>query len=208
VDEEVTPPEPGPDTAPEEIAAGDGEPGEWVGAVLRELAELRTEVGREHDRAAARELTIDRLHDDNQRLRAGERALLLRPLLTDLQRLRHEMVRTAAGLPEQFSGAQAAGLLRSYAEDLELTLERGGVAVVCPEAGVAFDPSRHRAAGTVPAIEPEQDATVAEVLLDGYHDVQTGRTVTPAAVRVHRWVPADPAPAATPAVPDEAHQPS
>jgi molecular chaperone GrpE len=169
------------------VPEGTRELTELAEVIGRELAELRTQVAREHDRAAAREQIIDRLHDDNQRLRAGERQLLLRPLLTDLQRLRHEMLRTGGGLPEKFSGGQAAELLRSYAYNLELTLERGGIAVVTPAAGVAFDPALHRAAGTVAAGDPTQDATVAEVVLDGYHDVQSGRTVTPAAVRVSRW---------------------
>jgi len=160
-------------------------------AILEELAGLRAQIGREHDRAAAREQIIDRLHEENQSLRAGERALLLRPLLTDLQRLRHELLRQADRLPEQFSGAQVAELLRSYAYNLELTLERGGIAVVVPEPGSGFDPSRHRAAGAVPVDDPERNATIAEVSLDGYLDVESGRVVTAAEVRVNRWIPAE-----------------
>jgi molecular chaperone GrpE len=168
--------------------------------LLAELAGLRAQVGREHDRAAAREQIIDRLHAENQSLRAGERTLLLRPLLTDLQRLRHELMRQADRLPVEFSGPQAAGLLRSYAYNLELTLERGGIAVVVPDPGAPFDPSQHRAAGTVPVEVPELNATVAEVSLDGYFDVESGRVVTAAEVRVNRWVPTEvtPEPANTP----------
>lgn len=162
---------------------------EWTERIGDELAALRAEVARDHERAAARERIIDRLHEDNQKLRAGERQLLLRPLLTDLQRLRHEMLRTAAGLPESFSGEQAAELLRSYAYNLELTLERGGIAVVAPVPGAAFDPSAQRAASAVDAADPSDDGTVAEVVLDGYHDTLTDRTVVPATVRVHRWTP-------------------
>ncbi|MEH0844164.1 nucleotide exchange factor GrpE [Micromonospora sp. CPCC 205711] len=170
--------------------------GELTGLAERlggELAGLRAEIARTHDRAAAREQVIDRLHEENQRLRAGERLLLLRPLLTDLQRLRHDLLRTAAGLPPAFDAAAAADMLRSYAANLELTLERGGITVVAPAVGAAFEPSTHRATATVPASDPGQDGTVAAVVLDGYHDVEAGRTVVPAAVRVHRWVP-DPEP--------------
>lgn len=168
----------------------DDEPAEasFEEVLLAELAGLRTQVGREHERAAAREQIIDRLHAENQSLRAGERTLLLRPLLTDLQRLRHELMRQAGRLPEEFGGAQAADLLRSYAYNLELTLERGGIAVVVPEPGAVFDPSWHRAAGTVPVDEPALNGTVAEVTLDGYLDVESGRVVAAAEVRVHRWV--------------------
>jgi molecular chaperone GrpE (heat shock protein) len=192
---EPCPPEPAADGPSDGPAPPDplAELGRELAELGRELAGLRAEIGRAHDRAAAREQIIDRLHEENQRLRAGERRLLLRPLLTDLQRLRHDILRTADGLPATFDAEAARGLLRSYAASLELSLERGGVNVMVPALGAAFDPSTQRATGTVPATDPEQEATVAEVVLDGYHDVETGRTVVPAAVRIHRWVP-DPRP--------------
>ncbi|MEU7588439.1 nucleotide exchange factor GrpE [Micromonospora sp. NPDC049230] len=155
--------------------------------VTGELAGLRAELARTQDRAAAREQVIDRLHEENQRLRAGERRLLLRPLLTDLQRLRHDLLRTAAGLPPTFDATAAAEMLRSYAANLELTLERGGISVLAPAVGAIFDPSTQRATATEPASDPTQHGTVATVVLDGYHDVEAGRTTVPAAVRVHRW---------------------
>jgi molecular chaperone GrpE len=180
--------EPGvPEQEPIEQAEPAGPPGLLLAEVLAELAELRAQVAREHDRAAAREQIIDRLHGDNQKLRSGERRLLLQPLLVDLRRLRHELLRSAAGLPEQFSGAQAAGLLRSYAYHLELTLERGGIAVLAPTPGQVLDPSAHRAVGAVPSEDEQLGGTVAEVILDGYLDVESGRVVAPAEVRVHRW---------------------
>lgn len=175
----------------------------WLAEVRAEIAGLREQVGREQDRAAAREQIIDRLHADNQSLRSGERRLLLLPLLADLRRLRHELLRSAAGLPAEFSGAQAADLLRSYAYHLELTLERGGVAVLVPAPGQALDPSAHRAVGIVPAGVPEQAGTVAEVLLDGYLDAESGRVITPAEIRVHRWTEPAEAPE-----PETAHLPS
>jgi molecular chaperone GrpE len=184
--------EPGLDEEPESPAgAADTlvEAAPSLATVAAELAGLRAEVARDHERAAAREHVIDRLHDENMRLRAGERQLLLRPVLTDLQRLRHELLRVGDQLPERYSGRQAAELLRSYAQNLELTLERGGVEVVSPRPGDAFDPAIHRVTGTVEAAEPGQDATVAEVVLDGYRDIQAGRVVLAAAVRVHRWTP-------------------
>ncbi|MDR6316177.1 nucleotide exchange factor GrpE [Actinoplanes couchii] len=159
--------------------------------LLAELAALRAQIGRDHDRAAAREQIIDRLHEDNQALRSGERRLLLQPLLTDLRRLRHELLRTAAGLPGEFSGQRAAELLRSYADDLELTLERGGVTVVSPAPGDPLDPSEHRASGAVPTGDPGLHGTVARVLLDGYRDHESGRVVTPAEVLVHHLAAAE-----------------
>jgi molecular chaperone GrpE len=182
----ASPQEPAADPTP---TGGTDRLDELAERLAGELAALRAEVAREHQRAAAREQVIDRLHEENQRLRAGERLLLLRPLLTDLQRLRHDLLRTAAGLPAGFDAGAAADMLRSYATSVELTLERAGVTVTAPEPGTAFDPSTQRATGMVPATDPGQDGTVAEVVLDGYHDVEAGRTVVPAAVRVHRWIP-------------------
>lgn len=191
-------------TAEDAVPATDALPPELV-ALVAEVAGLRTEIARGHERAAAREHVIDVLHRENERLRGGELLLLLRPILTDLQRLRHEMLRAVEQVPEQMSGRQATDLLRSYAHNLELTLERGGVEVVAPRPGDPVDPVAHRVTGIVDATGPDQDATVAEVVRDGYRDTQSGRVVLAAAVRVHRWVPpADAVPAET----DEPGQPA
>jgi molecular chaperone GrpE len=157
-----------------------------------ELAAIRQELAGAHERAAARERIIDRLHEDNQRLRAGEGQLLLRPLLTDLQRLRTDLLRQAAALPAELPAARTAELFESFAHSVELSLERGGVRVLRPLVGEPFDGARHRATGTVPAQSAEQDATVADVLGDGYLDEVTGRALVPAPVRVRRWTPVAP----------------
>ncbi|MGY0236042.1 nucleotide exchange factor GrpE [Longispora urticae] len=147
------------------------------------------------DVAAARERTIDRLHEENQRLRVGERQLLLRPLVTDLHRLRDDLLRQAGALPGEITREQTAALLASYVVSVEQTLERCGVRVLTVAPGDPYDPYRHRAVGTVPAAGPEGDGLVAEVLGDGYHDAVSDRVVAPAAVRVARWTPpAEPEP--------------
>jgi len=155
------------------------------------LDEIRDEIRLHHDRAAAREQIIERLHDENQRLRAGEGQLLLRPMLVDLQRLRNDLLRQSRALPERFSPEQMAGLLLSFANTVELTLERGGVRVLRPATGTSVDPARHRVAGVVAAGSPEDHGTVAELISEGYVDTVTERTLTPAIVLVSRW--ADPA---------------
>jgi molecular chaperone GrpE len=156
------------------------------------LNAVRQELRSADARAVARERVIDRLHEENERLRAGERHLLLRPVQTDLQRLRNDLLREARGLPEPYGRAQAAGLLESYAESVALVLERCGVAVLRPELGAAFDPVRHRATATVAAPTHALDATVAEVVADGYLDMVTDRVVVPASVQVTRWQPPEP----------------
>ncbi|MBB5872970.1 molecular chaperone GrpE [Allocatelliglobosispora scoriae] len=167
-----------------------GPPGPDVAELL---VEIRTQLARDNDRAAARERVIDRLHDENQLLRGGEHRQLLRPVLTDLQHLRNDLIRQAASLPLELTAADAANLLASFADSVELILERAGVQILPVEAGDRFDPSRHRAAGIVPATTAEEDGTVAEKLADGYFDLTVQRPAAPAVVRVRRWTP----PAAT-----------
>jgi molecular chaperone GrpE len=166
--------------------AGDGAGGlaARLAALADELRELRLAIRGADERAAARERIIDRLHEDNQRLRAGDRQLVLRPVLTDLRRLRNDLLRQAEAAP---SGVDVAALLRSYAHEVELALERGGVEVVRPAPGDRFDAARHRPQDVLPAAGPEADGTVAEVLADGYRETVTDLVLAPATVRVRRW---------------------
>lgn len=161
------------------------------------LQSVRAELAAARETAAARERTIDRLHEENQRLRAGERQLVLRPLLVDLQRLHADLIRQAAGLPADLSAAQAAELLGSFAQSVELALERGGVRVFRPDVGEPFDSARQRAVGVLPAPSPGADGRIVEVLGSGYLDTATDRALAPAVVRVHRWTEPD-APATVP----------
>ncbi|HZN73968.1 MAG TPA: nucleotide exchange factor GrpE [Micromonosporaceae bacterium] len=160
-----------------------------VNEVRAALAEVRDELRAANASAAARERLVERLHEENQRLRAGERQLVLRPVLVDLQRLRNELLREAAG-----SGTEAAAeLLVSFARSVEQALERGGIQVVRPAIGGAFDPAQHRVVDVLQAGEGE-DGTVAEVVSDGYQDVVAGRMLAPAGVVVCRRTAQPPAP--------------
>lgn len=171
-------------------AAGDG-------AVAVAIAELRvaveamgTQVAKDHARAAAREQAIDRLHQEVERLRAGETRLLLLPAVTDLRRIHHDLRIQARSVPESISRSQLARLLSSFAESVELALERCGVCVVRPEDGAGYDTARHQAVGFTPTRDADLHGTVAQVVSEGYADVETGRAAVPAQVHVYRAVPA------------------
>lgn len=155
-------------------------------ALTAAVEDVRRELKNEGDRAAARERIIDRLHEDNQRLRAGDRQLVLRPILSDVQRLRNDLLRQAASVPADISADAVAALLRSYAQEAELTLERGGVAVLHPAPGDAFDPGRMRPQSVQAAPGPEQDGTVAELIADGYFETVTQKVLSPATVKVYK----------------------
>jgi molecular chaperone GrpE len=171
--------------------------------LARSVADLAEQASAYHRRADARERVIDKLHAEVERLRVGEQGLLLRPVTIDLQRLRDDLLRQAGGLPEVVTRDQVSGLLESFALPVEHVLERCGVQVVRPTVGDAFSPREHRAVDIEPAESADQDATVAQVISDGYHDTSLDRTTTPARVRVWRWTPEQPDNADVEAVQEE-----
>ncbi|MGH3768268.1 MAG: nucleotide exchange factor GrpE [Pseudonocardiaceae bacterium] len=154
-------------------------------AVLRDVTQR---LAGESDRALARERVIDRQHEEIERLRSIERAGQLRPMVTDLGRLRNGLLRQAGTVPTQMTGSQVANLLESFAATVEETLERCGIAVLPCEVGVAFAPNNHQVVGVAEINDPEHDATVAEVIQDGYAEIDGGRVVVPARIRLHRYM--------------------
>lgn len=182
-------------------AAADAAPGSTetaLAALAERLASVEAALTSQDARAAARERVIDRLHDENQRLKSGERQLLLLPLLTDLRRLHADLLRQANSLPAEMPTKKVSDLLQSFAWSVEATLDRCGVQVSRPKLGAPFDPRQHRAVETIDAAEPGLDATVAAVREDGYFDLTAERTLQAAAVTVYRWqAPHDETPPAT-----------
>ena len=162
-----------------------------VAALARSVGELADQVRAHHARAQARERVIDQLHAEVERLRAGEQSLLLRPIVTDLQRLRTDLLHQATTLLPEIDQKQAATLLESFALSVELTLERCGSLPIRPSVGAQFSAREHRAVKLVAASCPEEDGTVALVVADGYLDTGTDRVAVPARVHVRRWTPPD-----------------
>lgn len=164
--------------------AGDSE-GDPVSLVSAAVQDLADSAQRYHDRAEQRESVIDYLRSELELLRRGERRGLLRPLLTDLCRLRNDLLRQADGLPADYDAEKAAGLLLSYAESVELTLEGNGVVTFAPDEGDAFDPRRHRKVRSKETTDPELGGRVAGVQRVGYLDVESHSPVTLAEVTVY-----------------------
>lgn len=157
------------------------------------VAGLSAEAAREHDRARAREVVIDRLHDEVERLRAGEARALLRPAVTDMRRLRDDLLAQARGVPETMSRGDVAALLESYADSVALILERCGVVAVRPAARAPFDPREQQACGVTETDVRDLDGTVASILSDGYAEADSRRPVAPARVIVYRHADGKPA---------------
>lgn len=176
--------EPGPGHGPA-VAPADGNTAD---SPLAELSAAVRQVGdlsqRYHARAEQRESVIDFLRSELETLRRGERRGLLRPLLAEMCRLREDLIGQAATLPADFDAAKAAGLLRSYAETLELTLESNGVITYAPDDGDQFDPRLHRRVGGEASTDPALAGRIARVRRDGYLDIEANSSIMPAEVTV------------------------
>lgn len=169
-----------------------------VAVLAGSVGELVEQVRAHHARAHARERVIDRLHAEVERLRTGEQGLLLRPVVTDLQRLRTDLLHQAATLSPRVDQKQAAALLESFALSVELALERCGSVPIRPSVGAEFSAREHRAVKLVEAASSEEDGTIAAVVADGYLDTSIDRVTVPARVHVRCWRPLEQSPPAPP----------
>ncbi|TDB83836.1 nucleotide exchange factor GrpE [Actinomadura sp. KC216] len=168
-------------------AAG-GADGDALRADIRDaLTGLAARLDREHERAAHREAVIDRLHEENQRLRRGELQAMLEPVRAALYRL-HDQARresgrlAAADLAEPPDPRGTALLLEAVADDVADALARLGVERFTVEPGAPYDASRHRPVAVTPVDDPIRDGTVTGVESDGFE--QSGKVLRKAAVRV------------------------
>jgi molecular chaperone GrpE (heat shock protein) len=116
-----------------------------------------------------RENFIDKLHQENQRLRAGEIREAVEPVLRDLIRLHDDLEKSARawaakGVCE--SGAAAEfGIFADVAAD---TLARYGVEKFTVEPGSPFQIQEHRALAALPTTSREQDRRIHQVVHAGF----------------------------------------
>lgn len=148
------------------------------------LEKLVVDSRKQHARAEHRESIIDRMHAELEQLRRGERRSIMRPILTEVCRLRDDLIRQADSLPADFDAARASSLLASYAESAEVALADNGVIAYQPEPDDTFEPRNHRAVGKVPSADPALAGRIAGVRKSGYRDVETNLTILPAEVIV------------------------
>jgi molecular chaperone GrpE (heat shock protein) len=157
-------------------------------ALLTALERLDGRIA-ERDRLAERDRDlVDRLHAENQRLRAGEAFQMIAPVARDLVRLRDQARQLDAASPEPGKGDAAL-----IEPQLVQILARMGVEAYEPEPGEAFDAARHQGVGRRPTPDAALDGTVAAVRREGFAGPDT-RPLRPAEVEVWRH---DPAPAPT-----------
>jgi molecular chaperone GrpE len=145
-----------------------------------------------HQRAAHREEVIDRLHEENQRLRDGLGRLILGPVTADLIRLYGQLAQEARRLD---AAGQDGRMVRSFSDDVEQILDRCGIEAFSAKPGDQFERGRHQAVGVVACEDEAQHNTVAEVVAVGFRECETGRITRPVQARFHQLAPAAPPPA-------------
>ncbi len=180
-----------PPAEPNLLLPEDPELASHLARIDADLVEIAQRMATESDRAAARERVIDRQYEDIERLRGVERAGLMRPVVTDLCRLRNALLLQASTRPEMMSGAQVTDLLTSFADMVEQALERCGVAVLAREPGCPFVAGRHqshalRSGDRSGSRRPHRRDPARRLRRDRRRDGSS----SPARVAVHRTAPA------------------
>ncbi|GAB3680124.1 hypothetical protein GCM10027589_50280 [Actinocorallia lasiicapitis] len=161
-------------------------------ALATRLTAVEQQLGDFHRRSAHRETVIDRLHEENQVFRSGQRRAVLDPVVVDLFRLYDGLRKEASRL----AGEPHGRVLESFADETELILERCGIEAFEPKPGDPFEAARHNPSSTVPTDDPARHNTVEAVLSAGFVDREAGRVRRPARARFYQFVPADPESAA------------
>jgi molecular chaperone GrpE len=157
-----------------------------LGELAGQLGKVEQQLAEFHRRSAHRESIIDRLHEENQRLRSGVGRIILDPVITDLIRLHDQLSREVRRLE---ADDQDGRLLRSFAEDVAQILDRHGIELFSAEPGEPFERGRHRALTIVACDDSSRHNTVAEVAAVGFLERETGRVRRPAQVRVFQYTP-------------------
>jgi molecular chaperone GrpE (heat shock protein) len=166
-------PEYGSADAPKQGSEPDGDLViEALAAVSGQLSELVRLRARDVDLA-------DRLYAENTRLRNGEFATAVAPLLSSLLRLYDQMTSLAEG-----DSASVAGMLRIQL--LQILDTAAGLSPFEPRLGDRFDASRHAGVGRVGTVDPAAEGTVARNIKPGFERVD-GSVVRVAQVEVYRF---------------------
>jgi molecular chaperone GrpE len=150
---------------------------------LNDLVAQRAEY---HRRSAHREAVIDRLHEENQKLHDEVRASVFDPITADLMRLYDSFRRDAGRLTESGADPGLVKLMESYADDVELILDRCGLEPFSAAPGEPFRRGEHVVAATVEASDPAQRDRIAAVIAVGFRDRATGQIKRPLRARFYR----------------------
>lgn len=165
---------------------------EWPGsAELRDVAErlrlIEQQASEFHRRSAHRESVIDRLHAENRELEGAVSRSVLEPVAADLLRLYDALCQEAARLSDAAPDPAGPSLLRRFAEDVELILDRCGFEPVTAAVGDRLMVGEHAVSSVADTTDQAVDGTVAQVIATGLRDRATGKVRRPLKAQVYRF---------------------
>ena len=145
------------------------------------ITSLEERLGESQRLLARQSDLVDKLHAENQRLRAGELRAATLPLVRDLLRLHDDIGRLTADRED----TQDLYVVKISLLD---ALGRNGITTFQPAPGEQFDPKQHSVAGILQTEDASLDRTVAEVIRVGVQ-WEDGQAIRVADVRVYKHTP-------------------
>jgi molecular chaperone GrpE (heat shock protein) len=162
---------------------------EALTAQASDLAAIRTQIERFHDRSRAQEDIIGRMQARIEELQADQVRALLGPVATQLATLHGEIVEIASRNTAAPSWDRVAKELGMLALHVESGLELLGMVTVGAAPGTGFDRRWHTATGRTPTADRGLDKTVAAVLRQGFGIEGAQKATVPARVIVYQYDP-------------------
>lgn len=154
--------------------------------IISRLELIEQRASEYHRRSAHRESVIDQLHAENQELRDNARRSVFEPVAADLVRLYDSLGKEADRLSETGPDPAIAKLMMSFAEDVELVLDRCGFEPVTAAAGDPFIVGEHAVVAVDNTDDESLNNAVARVVATGLRDKATRQVRRPLKVRVYR----------------------
>jgi molecular chaperone GrpE (heat shock protein) len=147
--------------------------------LLEALSRIYKQLGESQRLLDRQQVLADRLHAENQTLRAGELRSAQLALVRDVLRLYDDVGRMR-------DSAEEEGDLRIVRETLADALVRNGVVPFEPDRGDDFDSHTHSVVGVEATVDEGLDRTVAEVVKQGFR-WESGEVIRVAEVRAYRF---------------------
>jgi len=150
------------------------------------LANFTAQLKESNRLSKERESVIDRLHEENQRLKHGEIQQALLPVFRDLIRLYDDLSATISRYTINATGDEKIVRdLNCFKETIGDILYRYGVEPVEVEAGSDFNPKEHKAVGVAQTNIASEDRKIWKIIRDGFK-TET-RIIRNAEVEVYRF---------------------
>lgn len=154
--------------------------------LVRAIADVSDQLREINRISEERERIIDRLHQENQKLKQGELQQVLLPVFRDLIRLYDDLKTTAANYANRAGQEKISAELNCYRETVGDILYRYGVEQIEVAVSESFNPKEHKAVATVPSADVERDRIISKIIRDGFKtDLRIIRNVE---VEVYRHV--------------------